>query len=725
MPLLKPATQLGRYTVLGKLATGGMSEIYLAKQSGIAGFSKVVVLKVILPHLADDPSFMQMFLNEAKLAAMLNHPNVVQIFDFGESEGQYYIAMEHIDGQNLRGVYRTLRRQGRRIPRHIALRIIADTCGALQYAHRMTGPTGQPLELIHRDVSLENILVTYSGQVKLVDFGVAKAATLESYTSQGTLKGKYSYMAPELIRGETPDHRIDIFALGVVMYAVLLGRMPFKAKNHAQILDQILREQPPPPREIDPELPEELERVVVRAMHKEREKRYQHAGELHAELEGLLAGNAVMPFHLAQFMDSTFPPGTDDNRATFQQLVGAAHLTPSQPKGPPAQAPRAAPPGERSPVDERSPSSLKQALADADALLGPASDVDNAETRETLAPPVTADPLQLEEEQTQSTPPPPMEQEDAPTRPLAVTERQDAPTRPLGVKHLAPEAAEAPLRPVESFEYLPATMPKPAPPGRRHLALRGALVLLGAAVVALGAVAAWILSGPDKAPADAVVVASRPVADAASAAPAARPDTTPIIPDARSRRRPPTPASAAPDASATPDATEPDLGAAPHASLVPDAGVAAHVDRPPGRPTGGAPGRLTVSAPGPAEAFLDGRPLGALPIESLRVPPGRHRLVVRSKQRGYQLSRWIVVQAGARISVPLSPGKGTLRVLVRPWARVSLDGKPLGITPLSPISLFEGTHTLELENAELKAKKRQRVQIQPGRETVVKIRMDQ
>jgi eukaryotic-like serine/threonine-protein kinase len=332
MSLFEPGAQVGRYQLLGKLATGGMSEIYLARQSGARGFSKVVVLKVILPHLTGNTEFIRMFINEAKLAALLNHPGIVQIFDFGEERGLPYMAMEYIDGRNLNRIGKALHEKGTKIARPVMLRIIGDTCAALHYAHTLCDAEGQHLKIVHRDISRENILLTYSGQVKLVDFGVAKATILESGTTKGTLKGKYPYMPPEMIRGEEPDQRVDIYALGVVLYGMLLYRAPFAAQNHAQLLDMILHKQPPRPTEVDPTLPAGVEDIVLRAMHKDKEQRFQSALEMQHAVESWVMEHesAVMPFHLSEFMSSTFPTGSDQDRQIYQSLTGAT----SQPSSP-------------------------------------------------------------------------------------------------------------------------------------------------------------------------------------------------------------------------------------------------------------------------------------------------------------------------------------------------------------------------------------------------------
>jgi serine/threonine protein kinase len=216
------STVVGGYTILANLARGGMAEVYLARHSRSSAFSKVVVLKVILPHLAEVPEFIKMFENEANLAALLNHPNIVQVFDFGEESGVTFMAMEYIDGPSLTRILRATHSSQSRVPVPIAARIVRDTCAALHYAHGLTDPKGSPLHIIHRDVSLDNILLSYSGQVKIVDFGIAKARHLESFTQAGVLRGKYSYMAPEMILSRDLDHRIDVYATGVVLFRLLL-----------------------------------------------------------------------------------------------------------------------------------------------------------------------------------------------------------------------------------------------------------------------------------------------------------------------------------------------------------------------------------------------------------------------------------------------------------------------------------------------------------------------
>ena len=317
MALLRSGATVGRrYVIVEKLATGGMAEVYLADQRGPSGFSKHVVLKVILPQLAADRSFVVMFHNEAKLAALLDHPGIVQVFDFGVEGDLHYIAMEHVDGVNLRQVIGELARHRRRMPRPLALHVAARACRALHHAHSVTGAGGQPLQIVHRDVSLENILVAYTGQLKLADFGIAKARTMESYTRTGVLKGKFEYMPPEVIEGKAPDHRMDIYAMGVVLYLMLLGRAPFVGENEIQLLDRILLEPPPPPRELDPTLPPRLERILLRALAKNASVRFSSALELATALEQEQRSNRrAGEDELAQLVNELLPPPAEPGPA--------------------------------------------------------------------------------------------------------------------------------------------------------------------------------------------------------------------------------------------------------------------------------------------------------------------------------------------------------------------------------------------------------------------------
>ncbi|HEY5933736.1 MAG TPA: serine/threonine-protein kinase, partial [Kofleriaceae bacterium] len=280
-------TSVGKYEVLRKIATGGMAEIYLARSRGTAGFEKLVVLKRILPHVAEDPMFVSMFLDEARLAASLSHPNIADVYDVGEADGSYFFTMEYVHGEDARTIRMAMRKRGERLPLNVALAIVHGIASALDYTHEKTGPDG-PLGLVHRDVSSSNIIVSYDGAVKLVDFGIARATARVTKTLTGALKGKIPYMSPEQCRGQALDHRSDLFSLGVVMFELTLGRRPFRGDSDFAIMEQIVHGEPQRPRELDPDYPLELELVVMRLLDRDPAARYQSAEALREDLEAFI-----------------------------------------------------------------------------------------------------------------------------------------------------------------------------------------------------------------------------------------------------------------------------------------------------------------------------------------------------------------------------------------------------------------------------------------------------
>jgi serine/threonine protein kinase len=305
--------QLGKYTLIRKLATGGMAEVFLAKAAGPMGFEKTLVLKRILPHLAEDPAFVEMFLSEAKLAAQLNHPNIVQIFDFGEADDAYFLAMEYIDGPNLRTLLKRASQQGVALAPAVCARLIATACEGLAFAHDFTDPgTGEPLGLIHRDISPDNVLVSRQGAVKVVDFGIAKAAGQSHKTQSGVIKGKLAYMPPEQIRAKPLDRRVDVYALGVVLYELLTGNKPFEATTDASLMQAILFEPLVPAAERRADLPEPLQRILDKALSKDREQRYPDCLSFSAELEEFIlsVGKPVTTQQIVQLI-AQVTPNTD------------------------------------------------------------------------------------------------------------------------------------------------------------------------------------------------------------------------------------------------------------------------------------------------------------------------------------------------------------------------------------------------------------------------------
>ncbi len=285
---MNPQT-FGKFQLLKKLATGGMAEVWLARHSGIEGFQRMLVLKRILPHLADDPEFVQMFLNEAKIAARFNHPNIAQIYDLGEANGTYYIAMEFVHGEDLGRVMRKAWNAGQWVAQPLAIRIVASACEGLYYAHTKADDKGQPLKVVHRDVSPQNILISFDGSVKLVDFGIAKAADAQSMTRSGAIKGKFAYMSPEQAAGRVVDQRSDLFSIGLVLYELLTGVRPLKRDSELATLQAALECRIEPPSKVA-DVPPELDAVVMGALARAADDRYRDARQFQMALEEFLVG---------------------------------------------------------------------------------------------------------------------------------------------------------------------------------------------------------------------------------------------------------------------------------------------------------------------------------------------------------------------------------------------------------------------------------------------------
>ncbi|HEY5921073.1 MAG TPA: serine/threonine-protein kinase, partial [Kofleriaceae bacterium] len=259
-------TRLGSYEITRLIARGGMAEIYLAQAIGPEGFAKLVVLKKILPQFAASSRFVQLFLDEARLAAALDHPHIAHVYDMGTVGGDYFFTMEYVHGQDMRSVMRRATDQGRHIPIEHVVLVASTVAGALHYAHEQRGSDGASLAIVHRDVSPSNILISYDGTVKLVDFGVAKAATSSAKTRTGSIKGKVAYMSPEQASGFPIDRRSDIFSLGIVMWELVTGIRLFKEDNDLASIRKIVTCTPPPPTQHRADCPPELERIIMRAL---------------------------------------------------------------------------------------------------------------------------------------------------------------------------------------------------------------------------------------------------------------------------------------------------------------------------------------------------------------------------------------------------------------------------------------------------------------------------
>lgn len=281
---LQEPISFGRYFLIDKIAVGGMAEVFKAKSFSHGGFEKLLVIKRILQHLSDNEEFVDMFIDEAKISVELQHPNIVQIYDFGRIAENYFIAMECVEGKDIKGILRKLAERRVMLPMEYAVYIAHEMCKGLDYAHKRTDMQGTPLGIIHRDVSPSNILVSYSGEVKVADFGIAKAQISVYNTKGGVLKGKFEYMSPEQARGEDLNHQADIFATGIILHEMLTGRRLFKSDSDIRTLERIKAVDVKPPSDINPSIPKRLDAIVMKALTVDTETRFANARELQTAL---------------------------------------------------------------------------------------------------------------------------------------------------------------------------------------------------------------------------------------------------------------------------------------------------------------------------------------------------------------------------------------------------------------------------------------------------------
>jgi len=330
--------QFGNYNLLEKVAVGGMAELFKARQRGVHNFEKIVAIKRILPHLSDNDEFVRMFIDEAKLAAQLSHPNIVQIFDLGKAGGFYYIAMEFVDGRDLRNLLRKVREYKLPMPEVLAAAVIMKVASALDYAHRKRAIDDKELRLVHRDISPQNILISYEGEVKLVDFGIAKAATKSTQTQSGALKGKLLYMSPEQALGQPLDGRSDIYSLGLVLAELLTGERCFQADSELGVLEKVRLGKVVDIRTINPVISSEMGDILHKILQKDVDLRYASARLLERDLKALLAkrGHEPNQHDLAEYVN-TLLKGT---REEAESLLSARFPPPIELATAPRPEPR-------------------------------------------------------------------------------------------------------------------------------------------------------------------------------------------------------------------------------------------------------------------------------------------------------------------------------------------------------------------------------------------------
>ncbi|MFY0529389.1 serine/threonine protein kinase [Archangium gephyra] len=391
----------GKYLLLDRINIGGMAEVWRGKMFGAGGFERLVAIKRILPNIAEDDEFISMFIDEAKISVQLNHANIAQIYELGQITNSYFIAMEYIPGRDMRAIFDRCRKKSEPAPVPLVAYVVSKMCEGLDYAHRKKSNQGQDLNIVHRDISPQNILISYEGEVKVIDFGIAKAAGKATKTQAGILKGKFGYMSPEQIRGLPLDRRSDIFAIGVCLYEMLTGERLFVGDSDFSVLEKVRKAEVAPPSTYNRRIPEALEKIVLKALARDVDERYQYANELGDDLQRfLLTSDSIFGRKdLMQYMKSTF---AEDVEREKQRLQEYADIKPPEgmlaaiemgfsgaPSAPQVQVPASAPVPAQAPMSPPMPATPSLGGVRRAPTLGAMPKL--------TAPPPTAPPVQEEE----------------------------------------------------------------------------------------------------------------------------------------------------------------------------------------------------------------------------------------------------------------------------------------------------------------------------------------
>jgi serine/threonine protein kinase len=328
-PAMRQPIKFGKYLLLERIAVGGMAEVFVAKAFGVEGFERLLGIKKILPTLGDDAEFISMFVDEARIAVQLSHANIVQVLELGKHDESLYIAMEYISGRDVRQLLERFRKRQQPMPIPQAALIVAEVCEALDYAHRKRDARGQALGIVHRDVSPQNVLVSFEGEVKLIDFGIAKAESRLQKTQAGILKGKFSYMSPEQVKGQAVDGRSDVFAAGILLWELVCGEKLFTGDSDFAILEKVRNGLVPAPRSVRRTCPEALEKVTLKALSTDPRERYQSASDLHDDLMRFTMVGDMMygSRQLAGWMREEFRAEWEKEQARLRSWLGVQDET--------------------------------------------------------------------------------------------------------------------------------------------------------------------------------------------------------------------------------------------------------------------------------------------------------------------------------------------------------------------------------------------------------------
>lgn len=584
----------GRYRIVRTLAFGGMAQILLATDKS----NQLVVLKRILPHFADNEDFVQYFIHEGRLGQRLLHPNIVKTIEAGQVGKTCYIALEYLRGKTAIEVLRAAARAKVEVPLGVAVRIVADAARGLHHAHTATGDDGRPLNVVHRDVTPHNLYVCADGVTKVLDFGIAKAASQLHQTRTGTIKGKFAYLAPEQIKGESIDRRVDVFALGIVLHELLTLRPLFRGQNDGETLQKVLSLDVLPPEAVRKCVPPGLGAVALRALQRDRERRLPSAEALADSIEAVATAYGIDASH---------------------------------------------------------------------------------EAVERLLVKLFPDPEELGELE----PPPPDRAE------VATEVRPDeTPPRIVSVEKVAAELDNLPTAPVpiaKAASDVQSTHTR-ALAARRRTGQVAALLAAASVMFALVLTSTTCFDRLTGQNPEAVVPVPRAPVGSGGPTPVEEPKAAP---------REPEPVPAVPAV------------AAPKAAPV--------LERPPAEAT------LRVQTDGPASFTVDGRAQKPAADGALHLAPGRHTVVVSSPVLAYSRTLQVDLKPNEAALRAVHAGRGHLRVAVTPWAEVIIDGRAVGVTPLQPQELPEGTHHVSLKNPDLGVTVKRRVIVAPNKEAVLKV----
>lgn len=709
-------SKFGPYTLIRRLAVGGMAEIFLAKREGPGGAAKVVALKHILPHLAGARDFVEMFLDESRIAAGLNHPNIVTIHDFGEHDGSYFLAMEYVAGDDLATLLQRAKDKGKKFPLKLCVMILSAACDALHHAHEQMDDRGRPLGIVHRDVSPSNLLLSIDGVVKLTDFGVAKAERKISQTVAGTRKGKGAYMAPEQARGRQVDRRSDVFALGAVAWELVTGDRLFQRDGEVATLHAVTEDPIPAPRTGRPDLPDDLEAVILRALDRNPAERWPTARAMQRALEeaGRAYGAVATGKELAAEVRTLLGPSDVRQRErwaagdTAEAVDQTAKLTTLRAMEPITDALSAAPTRELSGMFEPPTRQvIHPALAPTPRMLDLEREDaieamrDDEPTQQAVLSTITLHTAELQA-----------------AAHLGASLRAGPP--PVPPPSLSTLAGQAGVGAATADKVAPTTSPTPAPLALHDVDTptapakvtrkRAVAAVLGLAVGAAGFVALNRGGGQPSAPTpDAARAGVTPTtADART--------VIPSVPQAADAAR--LPPDAAPTAPVPVPPTRPD--AAPATHVIDFGGPKPD----PGKPPEETKAYLTVDIGDHLRVLLDDQDVGATPITKRPIAPGKHTLALVSRDEGFRIDSTFSARRGEVHVEKRTLKQGRLACDAQPWAEVYVGARKLGITPLPPVALTQGTYQLRFVNPKSKQEKSVTAKIAPGKTTRLRVTLE-